>query len=29
VTIIKVINSGSFEELTIGTKAKDSESIFI
>jgi CRISPR-associated protein Cas2 len=29
VTIIKVINSGSFEEMTIGTKAKDSESIFI
>lgn len=29
VTIIKVINSGSFAEMTIGTKAKDSESIFI
>ena len=29
ITIIKVLNSGSFEEVTIGTKLKDSESIFI
>ncbi len=29
VTIIKVLNSGSFNEVTIGTKHKDSEGIFI
>ena len=29
VTIIKVLNDGAFEEETIGTNKKDSESIFI
>ncbi len=29
ITIIKVVNSGSFHEITIGTNAKESESIFI
>lgn len=29
ITIIKVLNSGSFEEMTMGTKSKDTESIFI
>ncbi|MDD5373777.1 MAG: CRISPR-associated endonuclease Cas2 [Sulfurimonas sp.] len=29
ITIIKVLNSGSFSESTIGIKDKDSESIFI
>ncbi|QOG13308.1 CRISPR-associated endonuclease Cas2 [Arcobacter sp. FWKO B] len=29
ITIIKVLNSGSFEEMTIGTQKKETESIFI
>lgn len=29
ITVIKVLNSGSFEEQTIGTNQKESESIFI
>lgn len=29
ITIVKVLNSGSFAEETIGTNKKDSESIFI
>jgi CRISPR-associated protein Cas2 len=29
ITMIKVLNSGSFEEETIGTQKKESESIFI
>ncbi len=29
VTIIKVLNSGSFAEITIGTQKKETESIFI
>lgn len=29
ITIIKVLNSGSFEEQTIGTQKKETESIFI
>lgn len=29
ITVIKVLNSGSFVEETLGTKPKDSESIFI
>jgi len=29
ITIIKVLNSGSFAEITIGTQEKETESIFI
>lgn len=29
ITVIKVLNSGSFEEQTIGTQKKETESIFI
>ncbi len=29
ITVIKVLNSGSFEEQTLGTQKKETESIFI